>query len=1438
MSPTPEPVLAKLALSLALKLPAAIWPRIRQLYAERKAGQTSISDSLDLLEKAIDETLARLYQGRVDQKWWQELLHAIEHEFITPEFLQHPHLQRWLALVQVQADLKVLARGRILGNDTYDQGCLTRLRQTYSEISGEHEHLANGPIDVVVAVLGAGYFIRMSSGEKAIAGMIQANIAETQLGNKRILEAIESLHEDFKGGDEIVISHKTASDTLRLILKRRSMDPERARMEIHILARRVMTGDLHNLDRDMRNNILYWAARLHASLSDTLDTGKNFLAQLREVRPDYDTRIVDALILKAEGNPNGALQLLRDIDGPDARSVLFMSLRDIHGVQSAFDWFYNEPQHRDINFLTGLGWSNVAITLFESGRWEDAADILAKVQERSEEWPQLAFLEGMINAALLLPLEMRRHDVDFFPFNISTRTLQGPDSDKRRLRADACFADAVDLMAEIERQDLSEVSQLWRLWLQLTNPKADIAETARLSVQEEMKDGRRAVDLLPIARQFNIQFDDTPLNQYLTQRARLGGLQGRELLAEFFINKDRMAPLDFAEFIEREEGRLVRVVAKATLVGMRIEAFIQVGQAARAKQLLAERKNELEQRDDERLAAMILASEGGDPRAKFEALYHETGSLMDLQNLALGVYQARDWKALRPLLEELFRRERTEENAARLVDCLQHDAVAGSSDIIAFFDANPDVMDWSSDLASAKAWALFQVGLLKDARRINDKLISCRSNPADLQLDINLAIQSGAWERFLAIVDREWDYRAGRGADILLRLALLAAAADTGAHRAYELATLAVQKAPNDPKILMNAYILAVQLGREGVEVGQWLTRAAELSADEGPVWKVDIRTLIKEMVPANRQRALQINRSVLRGEVPLQAAAAALKLPLSRVLIDTPRRNAHQQDGRQRVIIPIVSATRQPVMINSEWTVGLDTTSLLLLGHLGILRLTIDSVKQVALAPDTMVFLLNELQRVVFHQPSRVKSAEEIRELLNRGQLTPIDSPPEPPKWLIEEVGIDLAELLHPALVNGGRVVVPKPIYRLGVYLEAEADLKEYAEVVLSTPAFVRLLQLRGFLDTISYTRANHFLTARDRDEKCALDPPLLDRPLYLDDLAITYFQQAEILPLLCHRYLHLRVHPSLGREQDELIAASREGEKLSGALDEIRIILNEALEKNKAVFLPRRGSDKMQDLGFETLSAFLEDTGPCDALCIEDRHLNRSGSFTDGRRTVPIICVLDILRHLEAKNLIDPEKRRSLIHRLREGGFALIPLDAQELESLLRAAPFDNTGRLLESAEMRILRQTLMRIRGLAMINLRLEVPFLNALCDASLITIHRLWADNGLQLDKIVILSDWIWHNISAFPMNWGESSTEPAHLQELQDASVHYLFLLLSVGAGIKHERRSAFRNWIEDTVLGPLLPANAELIDALTEKVRIRVEKLTEKFKNDEPETYS
>jgi tetratricopeptide (TPR) repeat protein len=745
--------------------------------------------------------------------------------------------------------------------DTDDPEVWARLRRAYASITGEAERLADGPITVVIAILAAGYLGSITPQLQPIVGMLQASTQE----NRAQFGAVQSRLNELGPDHYVVKAHSEhAERELSLLLKQRSLAPDRVRQAFITLAQRVTDGDLCHGERSIRAKVQYWSARLHALQPETLPVARHYLEQLHQTDSGVDTRIIDALILEAEGNVDGALQVLRDIETPDGRATFMVTLFRRYGAETALSWFDDQPGRNNVSFLTGRGWSNVAVCLAKMGRWEEAVDRLAAAQEYVEKWPDLAFIEGVINAAMLLPGEWRKYALEMHLFHEAVKPIEGVEADRRRKRAKVCFEKAKDLLIKIDQHSRAQGAQAWLLWLRLTDPTPAVVHEARQEVQEGMKDGQRAVDLIPFARTFGIDFDDAPLQRYLSQRKRTGGLGGQELVAEFFLAELKMNPRERAEFLEREEERLSQIILKATLVGKRIEALVQDEQTVRARNLLEAHRDNFVDNDYERLRARIDTQAGIDPRTQLEALYRQTDSLLDLKNLVAHLKRATDWTALQPLLQELFQRERTVENALQFVDSMWHSPQIDDARVLAFLEENQYVVYHSLELASRKAWALFYLGRLKEAKTINSTLLNTRENRNDLLLETNLAIQSGDWEQFSVIISRVWATREGLDPSLLMHLASLAAEADVTASRAVDLAKLAVSKAPDNPQILMGAYVLAVQLGREKETEAEWIACAYELSSNEGPVWKVSTRTIFEEIMPRHRERRSEIEKKAL----------------------------------------------------------------------------------------------------------------------------------------------------------------------------------------------------------------------------------------------------------------------------------------------------------------------------------------------------------------------------------------------------------------------------------------------------------------------------------------------------------------------------------------------------------------------------------------------
>ena len=248
---------------------------------------------------------------------------------------------------------------------------------------------------------------------------------------------------------------------------------------------------------------------------------------------------------------------------------------------------------------------------------------------------------------------------------------------------------------------------------------------------------------------------------------------------------------------------------------IQIDALVNDGQTKRARTLISTYASDLRDVDVRRLNVLIETREGADPRALLESLYFSSHSLVDLRNLVSYLQAVNDRNALRPLVFELFNLERTIDNALHVVRCLVDPSHSDHESLIEFLETNADLVTDSNELTSAKAWALFRVGRLQDAKAINDDLLSCRTYQDDVHLDINIAVASGHWERVVAAIDREWPRRQSYDPAALMGWAYLSGQQERQPDRALQLARLAADKASDDPHILTAAYGLYFKLGRD-----------------------------------------------------------------------------------------------------------------------------------------------------------------------------------------------------------------------------------------------------------------------------------------------------------------------------------------------------------------------------------------------------------------------------------------------------------------------------------------------------------------------------------------------------------------------------------------------------------------------------------------------
>ncbi len=1056
------------------------------------------------------------------------------------------------------------------------------------------------------------------------------------------------------------------------------------------------------------------------------------------------------------------------------------------------------------------------------GKWDEAARRLLGFQSHWHSMPALAFVEGTINAALLLPAEHREKALHSVPIYRGVVPTMSSESEQYHSRASTCLEFAERSLVDILDDRLAEFVADWRLWLRLMDPTTKRAEIVRDQISQEMTGGARAVHLMPLAYAFGIAFDSEPLRQHLELRKQFGGLDDDELLAECLLTEKRLAPGEFVTYLRQHEARLSEVIVPGFLTTIWVEALVQSDRIGEARALVASHGPKLGDVLADRLIAMIDEHEGKDLRTEWERLYQETRSLVDLKNLVAYLKKVEDRSVLLPLTRELFDQEKTVDHAMNVVKCMGDPSAFDHESIIEFLEANSEILEQSDDLKGVQAWALFRGGRFQESNQVNAFLLSHRRVDDDLRLDISLAISSGDWERLATIVDREWSRRESHTPEMLMALAQAARQDLQGADRALRFARLATEKAPEDPDILASAYGLHFRLGRdEEADLG-WLMRASELSSPtDGPLWRMELKDAVTEWLPKQREHCDEVLRNWLGGELPTSLTARRLNTSLARLLLFVPEQNLTQLDGRQRTLLPIIAGDRNPVQLQPEWTIGLDVTSILVLDHLNLLKTVVDAFRHVKLAPEIMDSLFQERDEVHFHQPSRIAAAKQVRGLLNRGGIKATQLIAQPSAQVAAEFGSELAILLQVAKREQGKVICTLPIYRPASLMGQRADTSDFDDVILSTADICSLLHHAGKIDAASYRRAAVLLKGRGQTEQEGLPSSILNGPLYVDRTSLSYLQHAEVLEPMVSASLDVRIHPSVVDEVNDLIEIGQAGSDLATRIEGLRNVLRDAVESGAVSFLPRTDTgqtDSSHDVRLQATLSLLAGQDSCDALCIDDRFFSRrTGTADAGPQPMTVASVLDILRHLVAHGNIGTAEHWIARHKLRQSGFAFLPLESDELFYWLKEARF-NDGHLTESAELRVLRQTTAFADSLDVADAGESLALAASVMGTCRQVLFKVWEDTGLTTDQAVALSDWVWRYLATTSIPSRRRLPADSYAEWLK-RTVAWRLGMMSLPMAIGTEdRRAGYRHWLDRSVFRPLGIANTDMIESTLSSV--------------------
>src|SRR5680860_1862841 len=764
---------------------------------------------------------------------------------------------------------------------------------------------------------------------------------------------------------------------------KRSLFPETGRSdEFQPLAEALVEGQYAEVSSELRRRILLRAAR-SASVRKDLQQAETFLSRAQALPGDEPDAVARARMAEASGNVDDAIKLVRDRTDADSRSTLLNILFRARGAEAALAWLQEEKL--PVSDLTMSGLQNLAVLhLHREDIEASRVALVAATEEQLADGPYLLFIRAAVLIASILPkpeqelpllgmpLDLRRaHSV--LPPNITAVRLDAAITDLTRL---------LPILTELQLREAKGIAEDYLAWCELLHPHRNAAGLKRL--RADMADPKTALARLPFAFAYDPEFDAAPITAYLAGRANMGGLADDELRAMLVIALHGNDPKAVADLIAKHRADLEAGIGKHGTVSLEIQALAKAKESASAKLLLDDNRDLFSPDVISGLQAEIAKGEGADPVLEDMRVYEAAKTPESLRSLVGSLARKGDHLALARYAEELYQHTADPQDIAGAAQAL---ARAGDGvNFVRVIERHPFLRERDPELARYYGWQLIQLGRLSGAKRVADEL---RKTPAarDVHLEINIAVESGEWETLAQPLAAIFEDSSRYSARELIQAAGLAQASGQGSM--LDLMRAAIQKCEDDPHVWLGAYTLIIEEGLEDdvPEAQEWFRRALDLSGEDGPVKRFELKELLPKQLEWS-ERTRTINQSIVSGDLPLIIAAPALGTTVVDVVLRNLVRNSALADPRKRVAIPLFSGNRDPGRCGDLRRVGVDVSALMVMGWLGVLPKMLEAFQEIVLPAGTLYELFDGRRRIRQFQKSRLKRAQQIREAIARGRL------------------------------------------------------------------------------------------------------------------------------------------------------------------------------------------------------------------------------------------------------------------------------------------------------------------------------------------------------------------------------------------------------------------------------------------------------------------
>lgn len=1393
-------------------------PTAKRLYHEGQAAKGELKPDPSILRGKVSEVIGRITGIRQGAGWLQSLFAKIGHKIIVPaELFDRIAVQDWLNNDNVQEWFYEIVSLNLTDTQPNIDQLRNNLAQKYSEYTGERTEYALAAIDIAISTIVVSIISDFDSKSSAIATFVQEGNRQIRQDISKISQKIDSTKR-FEGVEPFLreTQSKNCQQAIDNLLNRRLIQDERVLNEISDLASKLDSDpEFEFADPSVKARVLFYAALWSCDKLENLPIVDGYIERLRALDSKADIRRIEAAKLYRQGAADRSVEILDQVQNPEGQAQLFSYLRENKGPKAALEWLDTFTPY-SFDLLAEWGWRNVAIAMAETSNWKEALDLIIEYRSQKQDASvSLAYLEAVLRIGLLIIKEFRINILEgtlVFEKEFLIKNTEEADNRQKALNSLIQVESVAKSYGVI---NLIKSAEYFKSWLLLTDSESYGEGVAFIKKQLESID--TALDYVDLALQLGIEFDITPIQRYLRQRELIGADTYREIKARLAILIKEDNPRKIINFMKDNKNQIInKVVPRTKWAGLLIENFVKVGEYFEAEKTLDEEKLFLED-DASRIGTMIAAARGDDIYDRLLENYKSSSKIIDLFNLCNYLDERKDFVKLRDYALEACRLQENIKNVFRAVRCLS--ALDQNEDIISLLHEYPHFVQQNRELKFAKAWALFYLGRLEESKIIADSLFSEQADERSSGLKLNIALFSGCWEEIGGIIQGELNRSQTHSADHLLQMAHLVSHIDSDLSLA--LLQKAVSVSAEDVKVLTNASILSVQLGRD--EIGfSWFYKAANLSGPEGPIKAYKLPE-IKEMLLEERERSESIQEKLRSGQIPWHIFCQFSRMPLSRPLVAMVKRNFDELDIRKKTLLPIRHGGKRELDLTDVHTIAIDITSLMLAECFGIFEKVFESFDTIFIGWETMSILMEEERSVRFHQPSLIREAKHLIDLIHQKKLA-INPDVNAPTWLITEVGKENAVPLHLAKEKGGRFISAFPLVRAGTLLMDHADLKEYDEYVATLGQVLVIMRSNGHLSQSEFETAIEKLKSFGIEEPSAGEESEL-KPLFLDRIALEYLHKAGVLQKVCQV---LECFISKEKYQDLLELSSlelMEGQILE-TLESLRRKLREGLESNKIICMPRFRDPEDRPGEFKGLSSLFSNLEPIDAVWIDDRAFGKHEHISDrSGHNARLVGLWSIVNELMVRGNIHNEKKYDLQYQMRLANLIMIPIDAAEVDHWLMKAKIDSSNeKIIEIAELRAIRQNYQRLISTTYIQLPDEEKYLRECKRVVIDLLRKYWSEDPLDLDKTKAISNWLIDSLYTSVVN-------VIHLLEhMEPETLQIIFIReLSQLVNADNNNRRYYLEWLNDKLLQPLITSNSEILRRYAELIKSTFRRVSDDF---------